>query len=93
MPNEDKIDLSTKAASQPAEGALNSNVNALEQHGANAVSEVKTALTQALDSINQTELSTNSQALEEIRQQMSQAEEFLDQAQTSANALNLPDQK
>ncbi|WP_336771482.1 hypothetical protein [Paenibacillus sp. MMO-58] len=93
MPNENKIDLATEHAKKPAEGALYSSGNTLEQHASNAVSEVQTALNQALSSISDSNAATNSQALETARQQLTQAEEFLDQAQTSANALRLPDQQ
>lgn len=93
MPNEDKIDLATEHARKPAEGALQSSGNMLEQHASNAVSEVQTALNQALSSISESNAATNSQALETARQQLTRAEEFLDQAQTSANASRLPDQQ
>ncbi|WP_336784892.1 hypothetical protein [Paenibacillus sp. MMO-177] len=93
MPNENKIDLATEDAKKPAEGSLYSSGNTLEQHASNAVSEVQTALNQALSSISDSNAATNSQALETARQQLTQAEEFLDQAQTSANALRLPDQQ
>lgn len=92
MPNKNKIDLSTENARKPAEGALNSSGNTLEQHASNAVSEVQTALNQAISSLNESN-ATNSQALEIARQQLTRADEFLDQAQTSANALRLPDQQ
>ncbi|MGV2966260.1 hypothetical protein [Paenibacillus sp. AGC30] len=93
MPNKDKIDLATENARKPAEGALNSSGNTLEQHASNAVSEVQTALNQAINSISESNAATNSQALETARQQLTRAEEFLDQALTSANALRLPDQQ
>ncbi|MFB8373005.1 hypothetical protein ACWIE6_04310 [Paenibacillus taichungensis] len=93
MPNKNKIDLATENAKKPAEGALNSNGNTLEQHASNAVSEVQTALNQAISSISESNAATNSQALEKARQQLTRAEEFLDQAITSANALRLPDQQ
>ncbi|CAM4496737.1 hypothetical protein [Paenibacillus typhae] len=93
MPNGKKVDLATENAKKPAEGALNSGGNTLEQHASNAVSEVQTALNQAISSISESNAATNSQALETARQQLTQAEEFLDQAQTSANALRLPDQQ
>lgn len=93
MPNENKIDLVTENARKPAEDALNSRGNTLEQHASNAVSKVQTALNQAISSISESNEVTNSQALETARQQLTQAEEFLDQAQTSANALRLPDQQ
>lgn len=92
MPNKNKIDLATENARKPAEGSLNSSGNTLEQYASNAVSEVETALNQAISSLNESN-ATNSQALERARQQLTQAEEFLDQAQTSANALRLPDQQ
>lgn len=92
VPNKNKIDLATENARKPAEGSLNSSGNTLEQHASNAVSEVETALNQAISSLNESN-ATNSQALERARQQLTQAEEFLDQAQTSANALRLPDQQ
>lgn len=63
-----------------------------EQHASNAVSEVQTALNQAISSLNESD-ATNSQALEIVRQQLTRADEFLDQALTSANALRLPDQQ
>jgi membrane-associated HD superfamily phosphohydrolase len=90
LPNQDKIDLATKDSIKPAESALNSSGNSLEQHAQTAVSEVETALHQALNSVS--ENATTSQALEDVRKQLTRAEEFLDQAQTSANALNLPNQ-
>lgn len=93
MPNEKKVDLATENAKKPAEGALNSSGNTLEQHASNAVSEVQTALNEAISSISESDAATNSQALEAARQQLTRAEEFLDQAQTSANALRLPDQQ
>lgn len=93
MPNENKIDLATVDARKPAEGALNTSGNTLEQHASNAVSEVQTALNQALSSISESNAASNPQTLETARQQLTQAEEFLDQAQTSANALRLPDQQ
>ncbi|KJD40510.1 hypothetical protein ABFY57_20340 [Paenibacillus polymyxa] len=93
MPNGNKIDLATEGARKPAESALNSSGNTLEQHASNAVSEVQTALNQAMNSISKPNAATNSQALETARRQLTQAEEFLDQAQTSANALRLPDQQ
>ncbi|NBD28373.1 hypothetical protein [Paenibacillus glycinis] len=93
MPNEDKIDLATENAREPAEGTLNSSGNALEQHASNSVSETQTALNKAISSISEYTAVKNSQALETARQQLTQAEEFLDQAQTSANALRLPDQQ
>ncbi|UPK41282.1 hypothetical protein [Paenibacillus pabuli] len=93
MPNKNKIDLATENARKPAEGALNSSGNTLEQHASNAVSEVQTALNQAINSLNESNAATNSQALEKARQQLTRADEFLDQAQTSANALRLPDQQ
>lgn len=92
MPNKNKIDLATENARKPAEGALNSSGNTLEQHASNAVSEVQTALNQAISSISESNAATNSQALEKARQQLTRAEEFLDQAITSANALHLPGQ-
>ncbi|WKL02121.1 hypothetical protein Q0F98_38465 [Paenibacillus amylolyticus] len=93
MPNKNKIDLATENARKPAEDALNSSgSNTLEQHASNAVSEVQTALNQAISSLNESN-ATNSQALEIARQQLTRADEFLDQAQTSANALRLPDQQ
>lgn len=93
MPNKNKIDLATENARKPAEGALNSSGNTLEQHASNAVSEVQTALNQAISSISESNAATNSQALEKARQQLTRAEEFLDQAITSANALHLPGQQ
>ncbi|WP_405152497.1 hypothetical protein [Paenibacillus sp. FSL K6-0108] len=93
MPNKNKIDLATENARKPAEGALNSSGNTLEHHASNAVSEVQTALNQAISSLNESNAATNSQALEMARQQLTRADEFLDQAQTSANALRLPDQQ
>jgi multidrug resistance efflux pump len=93
VPNKNKIDLATVNARKPAEGALNSSGNTLEQHASNAVSEVQTALNQAISSISESNVATNSQALEKARQQLTRAEEFLDQAITSANALRLPDQQ
>lgn len=93
MPNKNKIDLATENAKKTAEGVLNSNGNTLEQHAYNAVSEVQTALNQAISSISESNAATNSQALEKARQQLTRAEEFLDQAITSANALRLPDQQ
>lgn len=93
MPNKNKIDLATENARKPAEGALNSSGNTLEQHSSNAVSEVQTALNQAISSLSESNAATNSQALEIARQQLTRAEEFLDQALTSANALRLPDQQ
>ncbi|NIK76497.1 molecular chaperone DnaK (HSP70) [Paenibacillus castaneae] len=91
MPNNDKIDLATKDSRKAADAALHSRGNELEQHAQNAVSEVQTALDQAIQSVSQA--ATNPQALEDARKQITQAEEFLDQAQTSANALNLPTQQ
>ncbi|NUU79142.1 hypothetical protein [Paenibacillus xylanilyticus] len=93
MPNKNKIDLSTENARKPAEGTLHSSANTLEQHSSNSVSEVQTALNQAISSISESNAATNSKALETARQQLTRAEEFLDQAQTSANALRLPDQQ
>lgn len=93
MPNKNKIDLATENARKPAEVALNSSGNTLEQHASNAVSEVQTALNQAISSLSESNAATNSQALEIARQQLTRAEEFLDQALTSANALRLPDQQ
>lgn len=93
MPNKNKIDLASENARKPAEGALNSSGNTLEQHASNAVSEVQTALNQAISSISESNAATNSQALEKARQQLTRAEEFLDQAITSANALHLPGQQ
>ncbi|AYB44434.1 hypothetical protein [Paenibacillus lautus] len=93
MPNKNKIDITTENAKKPAEDALNSSGNTLEQHASNAVSEVQTALNQAISSISESNAATNSQALEIARQQLTRAEEFLDQAQTSANALRLPNQQ
>lgn len=93
MPNKNKIDFATKNARKPAEGVLNTSGNMLEQHASNAVSEVQTALNQAISSISESNAATNSQALEQARQQLTRAEEFLDQAITSANALRLPDQQ
>lgn len=92
MPNQDKIDLTTKAARQPIETALQSNGNVLEQHATNAVSKVQSALQQALNVVSQSDAATNSRALEETRKQLSQAVEYLDQAETSTNAMNLPNQ-
>lgn len=93
MPNGNKIDLATENAKIPAEGALHSGGNTLEQHASNAVSEAQTALHQAISSISESNAATNSQALETARKHLTQAEEFIDQAQTSANALRLPDQQ
>ncbi|QLG41895.1 hypothetical protein HW560_29730 [Paenibacillus sp. E222] len=93
MSNKNKIDLATENARKPAEGALNTSGNTMEQHASNAVSEVQTALNQAISSISESNAATNSQALEKARQQLTRAEEFLDQAITSANALHLPDQQ
>ena len=92
MPNKNKIDLATENAKKTAEAALNSSGNTLEQHASNAVSEVQTALNQAMRSVNESN-AADSQALEAARQQLTRAEEFLDQAQTSANALRLPNQQ
>ncbi|MCF7754237.1 hypothetical protein KQ941_07300 [Paenibacillus xylanexedens] len=80
MPNKNKIDLATENARKPAGGALNSSGNTLEQHASNAVSEVQTALNQAISSLSESNAATNSQALEIARQQLTRAEEFLDQA-------------
>ncbi|WP_145331075.1 hypothetical protein [Paenibacillus xylanexedens] len=93
MPNQNKVDLATENAKKPAEGSLNSSGHTLEQHASNAVSEVQTALNQAISSVNGANAATDSQALEKAGQQITRAEEFLDQAQTSANALRLPDQQ
>ncbi|MDT0123065.1 hypothetical protein Q9R46_10460 [Paenibacillus sp. RRE4] len=93
MPNQNKVDLATENAKKPAEDSLNSSGHTLEQHASNAVSEVQTALNQAISSVNGSNAATDSQALEKARQQLTRAEEFLDQAQTSANALRLPNQQ
>ncbi|AIQ58817.1 hypothetical protein [Paenibacillus borealis] len=93
MTNENKSNLANENTRKPAEDSLNSSGNTLEQHASNAVSEVKTALNQAISSISESNAATNSQALEAARQQIIQAEGFIDQAQTSANALRLPDQQ
>ncbi|WP_135554799.1 hypothetical protein [Paenibacillus cymbidii] len=71
MPNENKIDLATENARKPAEGTLNSSGNTLEQHASNAVSEVQTAINQAISSISESNAAINSQVLETARQQLS----------------------
>lgn len=93
MTSENKSNFANENAKKPAEDSLNSSGNTLEQHASNAVSEVKTALNQAISSISESNAATNSQALEAARQQIIQAEGYIDQAQTSENALRLPDQQ